>query len=296
MDLLQNLMIEIIVFIQSISNPFFDGFFQLVTMIGEDMFFILVVALVYWCINKDFGYKLCFAYLTSGVVNTVVKEIMKVPRLIGHPKIRSLRVETASGYSFPSGHTQQTVAFWMSLILEIRKRWLLVLGWVVIFMVGLSRLYLGVHTLLDVIGAILIGLAWIYISNGIFEWSRRAGKPVLLAVFVIPMLAGMYFIQTATYYKVAGTIIGFWLGYMIEFKYIRFNVKGSIVRQTIKMIIGMAGLLVIKIFVKALLPEALFSDFLRYGLMGLWMTVIAPLLFGYIFKDNKVEKTPVIPA
>ena len=75
MDALQNAMIEIIVFVQSVSNPFLDSFFQLITMIGEDTFFIIMVALVYWCINKDFGYKMGFAYLTSGVLNTVIKEI-----------------------------------------------------------------------------------------------------------------------------------------------------------------------------------------------------------------------------
>jgi len=283
-------MIEIIVFIQSFSSPFLDGFFQLVTMIGEDMFFILMAALVYWCINKEFGYKLCFAYLTSGVINTIIKEIMKVPRLIGHPEIRSLRVETATGYSFPSGHTQQTTVFWLSIILELRKRWLLLIGSVLILMVGLSRLYLGVHTLMDVVGAILVGLAWIYISNAIFDWSKRAGKPELLAVFAVPMLIVMYFFPTATYYKAAGTITGFLLGYVIEYRYIKFNVEGSIIRQAVKMAVGLAGLLAIKTFVKILLQEALFSDFFRYGLMGLWMTVIAPLLFNFIFQESKIKK------
>ena len=124
MDALQNAMIEIIVFVQSVSNPFLDSFFQLITMIGEDTFFIIMVALVYWCINKDFGYKMGFAYLTSGVLNTVIKEILRVPRPIGHPRVRSLRVETAGGYSFPSGHTQQTTVFWCSWMLRFSKRWL----------------------------------------------------------------------------------------------------------------------------------------------------------------------------
>lgn len=296
MDALQNVMIEIIVSVQSVSNPFLDGFFQSVTMIGEDMFFIIMVALVYWCINKDFGYKMGFAYLTSGVVNTVVKEILRVPRPIGHPEIRSLRVETAGGYSFPSGHTQQTTVFWFSCMLKLRKRWLSIIGSILIVLVALSRIYLGVHTLLDVVGGIIIGIAWVYLSNWLFDWSKKEEKPGLLVVFVVPMLIGMYFFPTATYYKVAGTISGFWLGYMVEFKYIKYKVQGTIIKQGIKMAVGLAGLLAIRTYVKVLLPETLFSDFFRYGLMGLWMTVAAPILFRFIFKDSKAEKAPTMQA
>lgn len=294
MDALQNAMIEIIVFVQSVSNPFLDSFFQLITMIGEDTFFIIMVALVYWCINKDFGYKMGFAYLTSGVLNTVIKEILRVPRPIGHPRVRSLRVETAGGYSFPSGHTQQTTVFWFSWMLRFRKRWLSIVGLILIALVGLSRIYLGVHTLLYVVGGIILGFTWVYASNWLFDWPVRKEKPALLAVFVIPMLIGMYFFPTATYYKVSGTISGFWLGYMIEHKHIRYSVEGTFIRQAVKMTVGLAGLLAIRIFVKAILPEVLFSDFVRYGLMGLWMTVIAPLLFNFIFKEGKIEKTPAV--
>ncbi|NLC43409.1 MAG: phosphatase PAP2 family protein [Clostridiales bacterium] len=296
MSAAQGIMIEIIVFIQSFSNSFLDSFFQLVTMIGEDMFFILMVALVFWCIDKDFGYKMGFAYLTSGVVNTVLKEMLKVPRPIGHPDVRSLRVETAGGYSFPSGHTQQTTVFWFSLMLKFRKQWLSILGSVIVFLVGLSRIYLGVHTPLDVVGGIIIALVWVIISNLLFDWSKQSGKPILLAVFVVPMLIGLYLFPTETYYKVAGTISGFWLGYMIEFRYINYSVKGTIVRQIIKMVLGLAGLLSIQTFVKMLLPEVLLSDFVRYGLMGLWMTVVAPLLFNFIFRETKSDQSPTIPG
>jgi membrane-associated phospholipid phosphatase len=291
---MQDFMIEVIKFIQSYSNPFLDGFFQLITMLGEDMFFILAVALVFWCIDKSFGYKMGFAYLTCGVVNTVIKEICRVPRPIGYPGVRSLRVETAGGYSFPSGHTQQAAVFWYSMMLELRKKWLYAAGISLIILVGLSRMYLGVHTLLDVVGGALIGLVWIFVSNRLFDWSAKAGKPELLAVFVLPMLAGLYFFPTATYFKVAGTITGFWAGYIIEFKYIHYDVRAAFIEQAVKMGIGLAGLLAIKTFVKMLLPQALFSDFIRYALLGIWMTVIAPLLFRFIFRKKSIEQGPAI--
>ena len=285
----QDQMLDMIQWVQSFANPFLDGFFLLFTVLGEDPFLVLLIALVFWCIDKDLGYKMGFAYLSGGIVNTVIKEICRIPRPIGYPGIRSLRLETAGGYSFPSGHTQQTAVFWYSLMLEYRKRWTYIAGGILIALVGLSRVYLGVHTPLDVIGGILIALAWIFVSNGLFDWSKREGKPVLLMVFVAPMLIGLFFFPTATYYKAAGTTVGFWLGYLIESKYIHYRVQAAFPRQVLKMAVGLAGLLTIQILGKMLLPEVLFSDLIRYAMIGLWMTVGAPLLFTRITKREAVE-------
>lgn len=155
-------------------------------------------------------------------------------------------------------------------------------------------MYLGVHTLLDVAAGALIGLVWIFASNWLFDWSTRKEKPELLAVFVLPMLTGLYFFPTETYYKVAGTIVGFWIGYIIEFRYIHYNVRAALIEQAVKLAVGLAGLLAIKTFGKVLLPQALFSDFIRYALMGLWMTTVAPLLFRFIFRKKSMEQGAVI--
>lgn len=83
--------LEIIEFIQSFSSPFLDSFFQLVTMVGEEYFFILLFAVVFWCINKEFGYRLGFACLSFGLVSIGIKETLRVPRPVGIEGIRSLR-------------------------------------------------------------------------------------------------------------------------------------------------------------------------------------------------------------
>ena len=116
-------MLEILKYIQSFSNPILDSFFEIVTMLGEDLFFIFVIAIFYWCFNKNLGYKLAFIYLTSGTINTMIKEIIKFPRPIGYEGIRSIRVETAGGYSFPSGHTQQTTSLFTTLMIVFKKKW-----------------------------------------------------------------------------------------------------------------------------------------------------------------------------
>jgi len=278
------LMYDMIRYVQSFSSPFLDWFFQLVTIIGEDTFFIMMVTLVYWCLDKEFGYKLGFAYMTSGLFNTALKEIFRVPRPIGQPGIRSLRIETAGGYSFPSGHSQMSSTIWLSLMIRIRRRWIYFLGIAMMLLIGLSRVYLGVHTPMDVVGGIAAALVWIFISNWIFDMAHKTRQPALLLVFVVPALACMSLFQTATYYKAAGTTLGLWLGYLTETRYINFQVKSSLWGHAVKMVLGLAGLLAIKTFVKLLLPEVPLSDFARYLMLGLWMTVAAPLLFERVLK------------
>ena len=98
--------LNIIRAIQSIANPFLDGLFQFITMFGEEAILIPLIAVIYWAFNKRMGEFIAYASLTSVLVNGAIKDIFKAKRPIGEPGIRSLRVETATGYSFPSGHTQ----------------------------------------------------------------------------------------------------------------------------------------------------------------------------------------------
>ncbi len=283
-------MLEILKYFQSFSNKTLDSFFELITMLGEDLFFIFVVALFYWCINKSFGYKLAFVYLTSGAFNTIIKEIVKFPRPIGYEGIKSRRVETAGGYSFPSGHTQQSTSLFATLMAAYKKKWLYIVGILAILLVGFSRMYLGVHWPTDVIGGLVIGVIWTIIALKFFAWSKNKGKPVLLGVFVIPMLICMFFIQTATYYKAIGTLTALWIGYIIEDKYINYKTKAVWWKQLIKLIIGFIGLFLIKTYLKKLLPLSIYSDFIRYALMGIWMTVICPIIYRVIHIEDREEE------
>jgi membrane-associated phospholipid phosphatase len=272
-------MIEILKYIQSFSNPFLDSFFELVTMLGENIFFIAVIAVFYWCFNKTFGYKLAFVYLTSGAFNTIIKEIVKFPRPIGYEGIRSSRIKTAGGYSFPSGHTQQASALFITLMMEFRKKWLYIIGVLGMLFVGLSRMYLGVHWPTDVIGGLMIGILWTITVVKIFDWSKDREDPALLGVLVIPMMICLLLIKTATYYKAVGALTAMWAGYLIEDKYIHYVTKAVWWKQLIKLVVGFLGIILIRVYIKMLLPLSIYSDFFRYALMGLWMTLLSPIVY-----------------
>lgn len=270
---------ELIKFIQQFSNPFLDVLFQLVTMIGEDTFFILVTAIIYWCIDKELGYRLGFVTVTSACVNFGIKELLKIPRPIGEPGIRSLRVHTAEGYSFPSGHTQNTTTLWTFFMLLFRRRWFYAAGSIVILLVGISRLYLGVHTPYDVAGGMLIGSVWVFFWGYLVD--RAAGKDNEMKLFIVTTLiasVGMLFFREANYYKVTGTLTGLLLGYITEPRFINFDVRASIQVQVFKVTFGLIVLYVLRLFLKAVFPAILICDYLRYFILILWVTVIMPYL------------------
>lgn len=280
---------EIIKIIQSFHNQFFDWLFQIITMLGEDYFFIAAGALIYWCIDKRFGYRLVFAYLSNGLINTTIKQILKVPRPFEMDStLRVLRQETAGGYSLPSGHTQCAASFWTSMMLKIKGKWMCLSGIILIILVGISRMYLGVHTPQDVLAGAAIGAVWVMISNSMFDYAERTGRKTVFLFFIIPAIIGMFVFTNSDYYKVAGTVISFYIGYLIETGYINFQVKTVLWKQIVKYVIGMLVILVIKIPLKSLLPESMISDFIRYFLMGVWVTIAAPGIFKYVLckKDD----------
>lgn len=274
---------EIIKYIQSFANPFLDKFFVLATITGEVPFFMITTVIIFWCIDKGFGYRLGFAYLSNSVINNGIKQTFKVPRPIGEPGIRSLRLETAGGYSFPSGHSQSAASFWTSVMVKLKKVWLYGVGIVLILLVGISRLYLGVHRPVDVIVGFVLGTLWVFVSNYIFDVSERTGKKTVFLIFIIPMILLLFVMPYSDYYKAAGATLAFYLGYLIEPKYIKYEVEAGIYIQVLKVIIGLAVLIGIRILIKPLLPPYFIIDFFRYLLMGIWATIGAPYVFMKIF-------------
>jgi membrane-associated phospholipid phosphatase len=121
--------LEIIKAIQSISNPFFDVFFQGITLFGEEGVAILVGASLLWCIQTRKGYEYAYMLLTGLLVNVTLKEIFDISQPIGLDGVRSLRVETATGKSFPSGHTQTAACCSSGCEIRFKSRFLQGLAW-----------------------------------------------------------------------------------------------------------------------------------------------------------------------
>ena len=269
--------LNIIRAIQSIANPFLDGLFQFITMFGEEAILIPLIAVIYWAFNKRMGEFIAYASLTSVLVNGAIKDIFKAKRPIGEPGIRSLRVETATGYSFPSGHTQGTASFWGAIAIYLKKNYMYGISALIIILVAISRLYLGVHYPKDVLFGAIFGILTSFITYKLF--NKVNNKTALyFGTFIIFMPALLY-AHSADFIKGMGTFLGFALGIYVEKKYVNFSVEGTSVNKILRVVIGLAILILLKVGLKAVFPNKLVFHFLRYFIIVFFGIGLYPAIF-----------------
>lgn len=269
---------EIIKFLQGFSTDFLDNVFQFITILGEGVLYVSVIAALYWCVNKSFGLRLAFIQIFSMFTNGVIKNIFNAPRPIGQEGIFSLRTETATGYSFPSGHTQGSATFWTALMKIYKKFWIYLVGSVIILAVGISRLYLGVHWPKDVVGGIIFGILSVFIGDKIINQSLEKKAHSYILILVLPALLGLIFFKDEDYVKSVAMAVSFYVGYILENKYIAFDTKAPFLQQVIKTLIGLLGSFILKMSFK-LLPDTNIVAFVDYSLLALWIMVGAPFVF-----------------
>ncbi len=265
--------------LQSFNTPFLDQFFIYVTMLGEEYFYIFLLGLFYWCVNKEIVRYFVIVLTFSAVINGAMKEIFNTLRPFQVESVRALRTETAHGSSFPSGHTQTVTVFYGALAHKYKKAWLWAIAIIIIALVGLSRIYLGVHWPRDVFGAILFGAISVFVVYNITELEKRKGITWPYLALVVGVLISLIFLHSETYLKAAGAFLGFMLGYFIEDQFVKFDVRASFIQQIIKFVIGITGTLVIYEGLKIVLPAHLFFTWLRYFVTICFVVAGVPWLF-----------------
>lgn len=270
---------NIITWIQQFSSLFLDIFFNALTILGEETLGIAIFIIVFWTMNKDYGYKLLFAYLTSMSLNGCTKDFFKAPRPIGTEGIRSLRTKTATGYSFPSGHTQGTTTLWTSLSIIINKVWFYILCGSIIILVGLSRLYLGVHWPKDVLFGIIFGILSVLLSNYIYVKGKEKNNPYLFLYILIPLLISLIFFNSTDSIKAIAGFSGAFIGYILEIKYINFTIPKNMYKKVIRLLSGIIIILFIKSGLKFFLPNMALFHFIRYFILTFFIVFLGPLIF-----------------
>ena len=281
--------------IQTIHSPLLSAFFTAVTITAEEYFFIIVAAWILWCRDKEIGYRIGFAFLSGAVLNPILKNLFQVIRPIGREGIESMRIHTATGYAFPSGHTQGAASFWTGVMTTLRRRWAWILGSVMMLLVAFSRLYLGVHWPADVVGGLAVGILWVVAVNRLYDRARNSRQPALLLVCIVPLMGGLLFIpRDHSYIVAAGALLGFWSGYVLETRYIHHLPAAARAHlHAVKLLCGLAVVLLLQTGLKALLPfPPAVSDLLRYFLIGLWLTAGAPFVFSLFKRRLPGTATP----
>ena len=269
--------LEILRNIQSIANPFLDLLFQLITICGEQLVLISIISIIYWALDKKFGEYIAYSVLTSVLLNNAIKDIFKMKRPIGEEGIRTLREETATGYSFPSGHTQGASSFYGAMAIYLKKRVMYIIATVMIILIGFSRLYLGVHYPKDVIVGGVLGVLTSLICYKLY--NKVENKMLLYVITFAIFIPALTFAHSADFIKGMGTYLGFIIGIYIERKYVNFSTEGSTGNKIIRVLLGIVILLVLQLGLKVLLPSGTIFSFIRYSLISLVGIGVYPMAF-----------------
>ena len=269
--------LEILRNIQSIANPFLDFLFQLITICGEQIVLISIISIIYWALDKKFGEYIAYSVLTSVLLNNTIKDIFKMKRPIGEEGIRTLREQTATGYSFPSGHTQGASSFYGAMAIYLKKRVMYIIATVMIILIGFSRLYLGVHYPKDVIVGGILGVLTSLICYKLY--NRVENKMLLYVITFAIFILALTFAHSADFIKGMGTYLGFIIGIYIEKKYVNFSTEGSTGNKIIRVLLGIVILLVLQLVLKVLLPSGTIFSFIRYSLISLVGIGVYPMAF-----------------
>ena len=282
-----------------------DGFFSGLTYFGSELAFMAAALLMFWCIDKRQGYYVFLVGAFGTICNQFLKLAFRIPRpWVLDPEFQIVEAARAdaTGYSFPSGHTQNIVGTTASLFACRKEKWVRIVCAVLMVLVPFSRMYLGVHTPLDV--GVSLGACAILVLLIDRLYRRIDNSPALMYAVLgaIAVSAGAFVLYTRLWpfpadvdaanllsarenaCSLLGAALGMNAAYFIDRRCINYDVSARWWVQIIKYALGLALLLAIKLLLKtplnALLGETL-GRMARYFLMLIFAGALWPATFRF---------------
>ena len=318
MEAIYNLGVQIVLFLQSLG-AWLVGLMQFFSFLGREEFFLLVAPALFWCVDPGLGMRASLALMISNGVNTCMKLTFHAPRPYWYSQsVQPFAADPSFG--FPSNHSQSAVVVWGIIAAWIGKAWSWIVAIFLMFMIGLSRVHLGVHFPTDVLVGWAVGafLLWVTLryEKSIGTWFRRfsARNQVLIVLMIslvmimlgliIRLILGDWTVP-ASWVSLAsrvpysepidplalsglvsssGVFFGLALGGIILYQRGWYQAKGSVLQLLVRYIIGLIGVIAIWDGLGGIFPRGesllpFFLRYIRYGLVGLWVSGLAPLLF-----------------
>ena len=297
---------QLLYLLEKIRIPGLNEFMLGVTQLGEETAFLAIALIVFWCVDKKRGYFLLAVGFAGTIINQFLKLLFRIPRpwvLDEHFTILEQAREAATGYSFPSGHTQMAVGTFGALAVTEKNRYIRIACWVLAFLVAFSRMYIGVHTPYDVIASVFIALALVFcLRDPVMKGGVKEMK-LLIALCMVLALGLLCYVEwgnfpsemdwenlasgTKNAYTMLGCLIGVAIVYVAERKYVNFETKAIWWAQALKVLLGVAVVMIVKEGLRAPL-EALFGVYpgraVRYFLIVVTAGVLWPMTFKWFSK------------
>jgi membrane-associated phospholipid phosphatase len=297
---------------------------KLFSFLGTEDFFMVALPIIYWCYDTTLGMQVAFILMFSNSVNCFFKVAFHGPRPYWYsPLIKGLASETSFGV--PSNHMQSATVLWGIMAAWLRKPWAWITAVALTLLIGLSRLYLGVHFPHDILIGFLLGvvLVWVVVRywKPVTKWlAALTLRQQILTAFLVSLGLVLFTIipvvwlnaihwqppqEWAAYAALAvsyqdiftfgGTLFGLLAGYAWLQKQGCFDAHGTGGQLVLRFLIGVAGVLAIRYGLKAIFPEgetlaASIFRFVRYTLIGFWVTGGAPWCF---IRLKLAEKAPL---
>ena len=295
---------ELLYWFESIRNPVLDAVMSVVTRLGEETVFMVIAMFVFWCVDKRKGYYLLSVGFVGTLVNQWLKIVCRVPRpWVKDPDftiVESAR-EAASGYSFPSGHTQSVVGTLGGVARFSSNIWVRIVCIVLAVLTAVSRMYLGVHTPADVGVSVAVALILVFVLYPLMEstlWFPKrmyaviGGMLVLSIAFVgfmelypfpVDIDAANLASAVKNSYTMVGSVAGMLVVYAFDSSVLKFSTRAPWWGQLIKVVGGLALAVAVKSLLKAPLLALCgghdIANGLRYFVMVMAAGCIWPMTF-----------------
>lgn len=331
MDMIQQFEISLMITLQNLF-PWLTLPMHAITFFGDEEFYLLVMPALYWCIDSTWGLRMGAMLMLSSGFNGCFKLLLHSPRPYWiNPGVHAALTE--SSFGLPSGHAMNAASVWGILASQVRQRWFTRLIVVIIFLIGFSRIQLGVHFISDVLLGWLLGglllLAFLHLEKPLIRWllTIPVGAQLLLSLSSALVIIGLFLLpalrlenwelpavwtQNAllafpnhpiqpTHPSAAFTLAGTWLGMTTGaalFYHRRglLSAAGSVLKRIGRYAFGMIGLVILWAGLGLVFPDgsdatAYLLRFIRYTLVGSWVSYFAPMLFVRLRLSDSNHKT-----
>ena len=293
--------------LQKIRVPGLNELMLAVTELGGEMPFLVIALIVFWCVDKRRGYYVLSVGFLGTLTNQFMKLWFRIPRpWVLDPNFTILEQarEAASGYSFPSGHTQNAVGTFGALFMTTKTKVVRYIALALAVLVPFSRMYVGVHTPADVLVAAAIAVCFLLaLRPVVFDWDGKY-IPILLISMTALAAAFLCFVEFWPFpadidphnlesgiknaYTLAGSLTGLIIVYFVDEKYLRFDTKAVWWAQIVKVALGLLAVLAIKSGLKtpidALCGGHMVARAIRYFLIVIMAGIVWPLTFKWFSK------------
>ncbi|XCP86797.1 phosphatase PAP2 family protein [Roseburia hominis] len=297
--------------LSEIRTPLFDQIFQWITYLGQELVLISVLCALYWCLDKKLATQIGLTYVCAGLCVQSLKITFRIPRpWVLDPKFQAVEsaVPAATGYSFPSGHTQGGTSLFAPLALASKKWYGKCFYTALFLLIGFSRMYLGCHTPKDVLTAMALSLLF-----ALLIWRFREALENPLYVRRISLLSALGAVAVCVYsyllysggviearyvsdcFKASGAAFGFGLGWYLETRYLNFSTAGrhdtenvadgplgpvsSARPKLLRFVIGITLTALLQFGMKALVGTNLAGQTIQHMLIIFWIIFLYPYCF-----------------